>query len=345
MIGQPRISASSELAEIVYSKPLTPTEVSILKTRAQNYQASEGSDWDEKLFRPYAHYFGFQTALKVKSVCQEMWDHGYFESLNGRPLKILDIGAGTLGATLGVCDFLKLQKIKISEIHAMDRDPRPCHWAAKTFKDFLPARVQTHTQIPALESLDNTLIVAVDVFNESQSSPIQASLRDLISKLTPTTLLILIEPASKAINQKFLQWRDEMIQENTHKSSHLLLPCTHFLACPALPAREWCHEERDFLAPQAFWSLVQRLEFRRGSLVFSLMVWGGQNSKFKSTDARVVSRNLKSKGRCEKWLCANGKRWKAGMVKRKKSPENESFFEGLRGNVVDCLSTGLGHDV
>ena len=157
-----------------------------------------------------------------------------------------------------------------------------------------------------------------------------------IERATPNTIILLLEPASRLVNQKFLALRDLLCQKIS-----ILLPCTHAKACPALIDDEWCHEEHPYKAPSAYWNLVREMGFRRNLLQFSMLALGKQASQFKREDARMVSRTLKSKGRCEKWLCADGKRWKESQLNRNQNEKNEAFFEAARGDIIDCLSTGI----
>jgi len=330
-----KIQLSDKIEKHFFRSVLKRREIEALRKRCESYQLESAPDWSPGLFLSYSQYFGFLSALKVRSVFFELEHRGYLDSWKNRKIQMIDFGAGTMGASLGAFDFLKTSGFQVDSLLAIDRDQKPVEWAAQEFEDFLPpTRV---TQSPPSSLSSGSIFIAVDVLNELQSWNV---IENLVLNLPAQSLLILIEPASKSHNQKLLQWRDHVLPRMPSDVS-LLLPCTHSLSCPALKDREWCHEERDYKAPSVYWNLVHEMGFRRSRLAFSLMVFGSQSSVFKSTDARVVSQILRPKGRCEKWLCANGTRWKMSLLERHRSEENEFVYEARRGDVLDCLSTGI----
>lgn len=335
------MQGSEALEGLVFKDRLGKTEVAALRQRAFEYQQLHQNEWNSKIFKAYSQYFGFLTALKVRSVLEEMLQENLLSSYP-EGLDLWDIGAGALGATLGATDFFKERVTKIHQVHAIDLDTKPTQWAAREFTEFLPPiSITQHWNIERSERPQ--LYILCDVLNETsmdQGEELVGHIARLLSSLRPSDRLIIIEPATKVINQRLLAYRDTLLSEPSRKY-RLLLPCTHEKPCPAREQREWCHEEREFRAPQAFWTLVQHLGFERRSLVFSQLVFGGEEAKFKPLDARVVSRNLKSKGKVEKWLCADGKRWKARLLKRHKNEETAETYEAPRGTILDCHSTGL----
>ncbi|MDB5037487.1 MAG: Ribosomal small subunit Rsm22 [Bacteriovoracaceae bacterium] len=337
-----KISLSEELEQLLFAPVLKKREIEALQERCESYQIGAPRQWSGDVFRAYAQYFGALSALKMKSVLQELDQYGYLNIWDGAPKNIYDFGAGTLGATLGAVDFFKEKGAPIPNAFAFDDDPKPIDWARREFESFLPKSIQAKK----LNSFENSLIIASDVFNEmglmSEREQIDSEghwfkeIDGWIEKATPTTLIILIEPASKQINRNFLTLRNII-----SKKIPILLPCTHQKACPALLTNDWCHEERDYKVPSSYWNLVRQMGFRKGLLQFSMLCLGRQTSRFQQEDGRMVSRPIKSKGRCEKWLCADGKRWKSSLLNRNKSEVNEDFFEAARGDIVHCSANGI----
>lgn len=344
--GQEKVRMSAELENLVFENPLKKRELECLRQRCESYQMGDPKEWTGDIFRAYSRYFGFLSSLKVRAVLKELDSYGYLEALKAQPIQWIDFGAGTLGASLGAVDYFKEHQIKIEKAISVDQDLKPMQWAQKEFQNFLNLDIGMRTSLPDQNIYQNTIFVAVDVFNEmgllaeknalDEKAPFISMLKSILQKMDEKSILILIEPASKWINQNFLRLRNILIKE-----SHLLLPCTHQLACPALEQREWCHEDRDYLAPSQFWNLVHELGFQRSTLSFSMLCFSKQQNIFQKTQARMVSRRIKSKGRCDKWLCSNGKRWKASILERHESPENAAFFEAQRGDIIDCVSTGI----
>lgn len=339
------IHLSEKMEQKFFEKRLTVREIDLLKKRCETYQAREKPEWSKGLLRAYSQYFGFLSALKVKSALKEAWERGYLKTFENQSISLIDFGAGSLGGSLGAIDLLEEIKDapRVQSCIAIDQDLTPCDWAQKEFSEEIPASVQLSKNFPKNLSMEKSIFIAVDVLNEldpQRDQEVIKKIETLLDQATETTLFIFIEPAGKEINRSMLQWRDRLLAKPDRRYE-LLLPCTHTKACPALPKKEWCHEDRDYKAPSVYWNLVKEMGFRRHTLSYSMLVFGNQKSAFQTHHARVVSRQLHSKGRCDKWLCADGKLWKASLMTRNQNQQNESYFNSRRGHVLDCNSTGL----
>lgn len=338
-----KVKLSKALEDHIFSGTLKKRELEALYRRCTSYQTENPEEWSGDLFRPYSKYFGFLSALKAKACMNELDQYGYLDDLSRKSVHLVDFGAGTLGGTLGIYDFFREKKWKIENARAVDQNLKPMRWALEYFDDFLDPAPTVTTEIGLPPRDSTSIFLAIDVLNEFSAfqegqtdSPDFQFIRDWLDQMPPKSIFIWIEPANKKTNQRFLAFRDAF---KTH--ADILLPCTHSLICPALAQKEWCHEDRDYLAPSIYWNLVKELGFRRGVLSYSFLALGKMSTRFQPTDARIVSRDLRNKGRCDKWLCANGKRWKAGLLNRHQNDTNASFFEGLRGDIIDCSSTGI----
>ena len=330
-----KISVSSALSDLVFDRESTKTEIEALHRRCEGYQKDDFAGWDETVLFPYSQYFGFLASMKMRAVLEEAYRWGYLSD----SYKLIDIGAGTLGASLGAMDFCREKGIAIHSLRANDKDLVPTRWAAKRFASLLP---ETHLSesFPKTEKHENYLVILSDILSENhlqchswdslQNSRFGRDLVRLLRSLSEKSLLIIVEPAHKKANQSLMKFRDLVSKEST-----ILLPCPHQEKCPALQQDEWCHEERHFEAPFAFTQLVHKLGFERRYLQFSQLVVGPQNSAFSAEQARVVSRQLKSKGRCDKWLCRNGERFKVSQMLRRINDTNKAYFESERGDVLD----------
>lgn len=327
-----KISLSSELESAVFRKPLRAREIEALQARCESYQSEAPRPWSTDVFAPYSQYFGILSSLKARTVLDELNRFGYLDEFDSKPIRVFDFGAGTLGASLGAVDYFRSAGKTVERVYAFDQNRAPVDWASHEFKNFFGA---TKMSFGKPDTLDHTIVFAVDVLNEMGMAG-SAQVFEWIKNATPSTIIILLEPASKFINQRFLKFRDSLID-----SISILLPCTHVLKCPALQQEEWCHEDHPYKAPSAYWNLVKKMGFRKSLLQYSLLCLSQQKSKFTVDHARMVSRPLKSKGRCEKWLCGNGKRWKQSLMNRHRNEINAPFFEASRGDVLDCRSTGL----
>lgn len=334
-----KISLSPELEKRFFEEKLSKREILELKEISEAYQKFKNPEWSSLRYRPYSQYFGFINALKTRKVLEELWQYSYLNSSLGS-IDFLDFGAGTLGATLGAVDFFKEKKIKIEKLYSLDQDQSVMKWSMQYFKDFLPASIEflSHLkdQAPRITVMANVWneILFRSSDDEFHSNPIWQQLEQQMKTASEESLWIFIEPSSREINHKFLKLRDYLSQ-----NLNILLPCTHQQACPALAANEWCHEERAFKAPNQFWELVRSLGYRQKNLLYSFLVVGKSTSQFRPSDARILSKDLGGKGRCEKWLCADGKRWKESRLSRFKNEQNASFYEGLKGDIIESAST------
>lgn len=329
-----KVRLSEALEGQFFQKKLSKAELSHLKKHCEAYHQALNPSWKPSTFRPYSSYLGFLTALKAKSVLAELKSFGY---LSDRQKAIIDYGGGTLGASLGAIDCLPSQ---FETVLAVDREPSSCAWAFEEFSEFLPQRRSIRKSFPKKAY---GVVLMANVWAEvglrhekpfDERSDWVKRLLSWIKLADEDTIFVFIEPASYVINQNLLKLRDILKRE-----SHVLLPCTHELACPALKQDEWCHEDRAYAAPNEFWQIVKSLGFRKQGLNFSLLCLGKQANRFRSSEARVVSGDLSSKGKCQKWLCSKGQRWKEEKLLRQETNQNKSFFDAQRGDVIDCNST------
>lgn len=320
---------SPALEALVFEKTLRKREIEALRTRCESYQAGAPPHWKNDVFEPYAQYFGLLSALKVSAALSELDAFGYLDIFDQGVDSLIDFGAGTLGASLGAFDFFSQKKVAIRNWSAIDRDKTPLQWAQERYQDFFKQKANLGFDLSQVAAQERSLVIAVDVLNEMGVYENPDRLDFLVGRLKESSLLILIEPANKTINQNFLKLRDHWKDR-----AQILLPCTHAKACPALKQNEWCHEERSYLAPSAYWNLVHELGFERPYLGFSLLVLGNRASAFQSSDARMVSRALKSKGKTERWLCRDGERWKESFLKRFQNEENAWIYEAERGTII-----------
>jgi len=332
-----RILLPDSLEKHFFRKALDQKQVLALRKLCESYQQNSQSHWKPSVIAPYSSYFGFLTALKFYRAMEELDSFGYLKAFQGRDLELVDIGAGTLGASLGASSYLTSKGLQISQISVLERKLEPVHWAHAEFSGFLPPRVRAIRRLPSRWPARPQIVLMGNVWAElwnSRSSRVQDEFLTSLKKATQHQLFVIVEPADKATNQKLLEFRNEIRHE-----TRVLLPCTHQRPCPALTQNEWCHEEYDYRAPARFWELVRGLGFQKSRLTFSYLCFGKQKPAFTASDARVVSQDIGGKGKCQKWLCAEGKRWKASVLEKHRNLQNESFLDAARGAVVDCGST------
>lgn len=332
-----KIGLSQALEENFFKKRLDQKSILNLRKHCLAYQEGEPPAWKPSILEPYSSYFGFLTALKVKAAVNELIHFGYHQVWDS-PVKLIDFGAGTLGASLGAMDALASHGIETEGLLAIDKDPRAALWAFKNFSSQLPEKRSIQKSMKKLKLHRPCLFVFSNVLVEifaKESRSFEQELRDLIRSANEKTIFLFIEPANFDFNQSFLGFRDRVT-----KDAQILLPCTHQAACPALQQKEWCHEERAYKATGLFWNLVADLGFRKANLNFSFLALGQQKSIFAQNDARVVSQALETKGISTRWLCSDGKRWKQNKLHKEKNENNQAFYDSLRGDVLKIEDDG-----
>lgn len=326
-ILQDRIALSPKLSEHFAATRLTQSQKNQLKAFCEAYQDGEGSAWAYKNYYAYSLYFGLQTALKAKQVMTQLERWNYLKVLEAKPISIIDVGAGSLGASIGITDFFRDRAIEVQQVLAMDRDLRAGKWAAEYFQAYLPRKVILKRKVDSDLRPRNSIFVMANVWAEIGIDHKNIDrFKRWMDQANDKSIFVIIEPASKKLNQELLRMRDELVKDYS-----LLLPCPHSKACPALIQKEWCHEEWPYEAPSRYWELVESLGFNKSQLGFSLLVFGKQKSAFTAKHARVVSRPLKTKGLSSKWLCQDGKRWKEQKLLRDQNEANQDFYEARRG--------------
>jgi len=332
---------SKSLETAFFKDKLVPSQIESLKRHCQTYQDGDLPKWKSKNYHPYSSYLGFVTALKAKACLAELNAWGYLKAFESEPVAIIDIGAGTLGATLGAADFLKESGMKLQQILAVDQDINALKWALEHFDSEISAKISLRRTFPEALKPKNAIVLFANVLTElglkEESFKIEKPGKALklfeqwMEAADDKSIFVFIEPGTKQTNLNFLKLRDHLSQKY-----NVLLPCTHRQACPALRLKEWCHEERSYKAPNAYWDLVKALNFRKKTLSFSMLCVGKQESKMKPHLGRVVSRSLPSKGRSTKWICSEGERWKESKLLRNQDEQNSEFFEAVRGSIIDC---------
>jgi len=332
---------SSELEGAFNHRKLKPAEADKLRAIAENYQQRQKVRWSTNEIQLYHYYFGFLTSLKAKAVAEELAQFSYLSA--GANYEIVDVGAGTLGGSLGILDAAPELGFSVDRILAIDPQEEALRWAKETHPESFQnkrKRIQVQSMVyPPHEMEDRHRIVLfanvlTEVFDldptSSKVHPLVAWAEKAFAQTSGKTLFVFIEPADFDFNQVFLKWRDRW-----SKQIRVLLPCPHQKACPALQQNEWCHEEREYEAPSSFWNMIRDLGYRKRNLSFSYLVLGKRPPLATAQNARVVSSDVSGKGLCERWLCADGKRWKQSQLLRNKTDANAAFFDSSRGDMIN----------
>jgi SAM-dependent methyltransferase len=118
-------------------------------------------------------------------------------------------------------------------------------------------------------------------------------LERLCSKLSPGGRILVMEPASHAVNRELLQLRDLLLTRGFVVDA----PCFFRGPCPALAADAACHAERPWLAPPLVRQLAQAARIDKSSLAFGWLLLRPPGSVATAPDRRlrVVSEKMVNK--------------------------------------------------
>ncbi len=244
----------------------------------------------------------------------------------GRPLRVLDIGAGLGATTWGVARALEaagqrgdLDAVWVdSDAAAMAlgtelgeaRGPTPVRIRVRTIASETPRGGPPFDLVllgQVLSELDRGLAPDARVAKHAER------LRVLLeSRVAPNGSLVVIEPALRERTRHLHAVRDLVlaaaagVEAGKREAVTVFAPCLHAGACPALAAvGDWCHEDLPVDLPPWLAPLARAAGLRWQGLTFSYLVLrkDGATLAERGFPYRVISGPLVTKGKRELFLC------------------------------------------
>ncbi|MBL9077304.1 MAG: hypothetical protein JNL08_07370 [Planctomycetes bacterium] len=187
-----------------------------------------GDYWrDDGDLAAYDAVLGARIGWKWDAVLAECRDRG-LPRADG--LRVLDHGCGS-----GIAARRFVRAFGAGSVSCHDRSPRAAAFAARALQAEF-AGVPAHA-VDRVDGLQPDVLLVSHVLGELDADA-EASLRALIAR---SRCAILVEPGSRAVSRRLSALRDALVGE-----FHVVAPCPHRAACPALAdAADWCH----FFAP------------------------------------------------------------------------------------------------
>ena len=352
-LGLERAPTAAELApEVIALSDLYTTERDAMARRRDGPNAPCH-------LRAKVGFFLCSDAPKVYLVLRELEQRGALPSgAGGRPLRVLDLGAGAGSTIVGLLLSLDAASVPGLTIQGVDADQRALSiWRTAAEHAAALAGLKIHlTERPwhledGLEALaprryDWILLQSVlnELFPETTESAQRiARCAEWLAPALAAELTIVIEPALREPTRILHQVRDLLLAAG---GTEVLAPCLHQRACPMLARRrDWCHERRLFaVTPNV--AAVQALTRRRDQrLNFSFVVLRqlrpAPGHQLPPTAGRLVSDALHSKGKTERILCANdGALHRLRLLKRDQTPANRLLISAPRGDLIQISSLG-----
>ena len=269
-------------------------------------------------------------------------------------LKIFDAGVGYGAQSLGLLSYLfQADHQRRIQLDVVDRDTD----ALEALDDILGAcqRMQIFGDVAlnsrrmnlnqSFQSRDRyDIIIMGSTLCELRPDAQFQLLANLLSALTDSGILCVIEPALKATSRNLHQLRNRMLAE---QQCRILAPCTHQENCPCLEnEKDWCHESRQTLLPPRARQLSITTGLRTQDVKWSYMtLTRARNSAEQDADVwRIVSDLMKPKGKQEIFVCGKPGRLRSILQKRDKSSANTPFKKLQRGQRIRFTHTQIHDD-
>ncbi len=308
---------------------------------------------------------------KGAGAVRELVALGKLAFTEGRPLRVLDLGAGLGATTWGVARALDAAGQR-GEIDATWVDADAAALAlgqelAKARGDAGGVRVRVRTIVgrePPRGGPPFDLVLLGQVLSEldpglgPDARVVQhaAWLRNLLSyRLYPSASLVVIEPALRDRSRHLHAVRDRLLADvaAAREDANVFAPCLHAGACPALAAPgDWCHEDLPVDLPAWLAPIARAAGLRWQGLTFSYLVLrkDGATLASRGFPLRVISGPIVSKGKRELFLCglregagaeagASAGRVRVQRIDRHATAENAAWDALGRGDLVRFTPT------
>lgn len=338
-VGQPQVAVASAasrslvqlgpLPELVAEHVARTTRRSLLEHARGVAQLSERFTSDREGLPPgylnapparaaYTLYFSVTGAATVQTALDlaQAWPQP-------KPvLRVLDIGAGPLSASLGVAARLdaavQLQVTAIDGVRAalddgaaLLRALRPRAAIALHAGNLREGKFLHHAAAG-----EHDLIILANVLNEwdvggGKRQPAAELVERVLGRhLAPGGTVLLVEPATRAGSHALIEVREHLLAT---MGLRLLGPCLGDGACPlAGSRRDWCFSEQPWQRPPHIAALDKAIGHERGTLKFSYLALTADDQPAPAAPAdrfRVIGGPMREGTTYRRYLCGvDGKR-------------------------------------
>ena len=289
-------------------------------------------------------FFFARDVPKASAAVRELVLTGALRLPEGRPLRLLDLGAGLGAAAWGVARaFSGDGRI---EATLVDRDAKALELAKAIVRLRGGLGVETVVSDVSKFSGGNfDLVISENVLTELGGTIEQDAdrLQRWLSFVCEDGSLVIIEPALRTRTRHLHAVRDLCASRGVG----IFAPCLHSRPCPAL-AREgdWCHEDLPIDLPKWLVPVARAAGLRWEGLTFSYLVLRRDartlDSSVPAGALRAISKLIITKGKREVSLCGSTVTLDARRLDRDATAKNEPFDDIARGDLVtlEPLPTG-----
>jgi len=299
-----------------------------------------------------ALFFTICDAMKIAIPLHELARQGALP--RGRPLRVVDLGAGCGAMTLGMIATLRELADRTSAlaegiaplvVTAIDRDTAALGIARKAIGQLarvmdVPVQLTDRNEDVARAAIPPCdLVVAGTVMNELSPEARIAVIERALAAIGDDGAVIVVEPALRDTARALHELRDHVVAS---QRGHVFAPCTRRgTPCTALvDPDDWCHEDRPLELPPRTAELARRTHLRDSGMKLSYLVLRKQPAPLvDDLEAwRLVSAPMPAKGKLEVIGCGERGRVTLRLLKRHRSSTNRSFERADRGDVVSISS-------
>lgn len=261
---------------------------------------------------------------------------------SGASWRVLDLGAGlgtTTFAMLAAAEALGVgpEELRVDAVDASEEALRGMSALARRAP--VKARVALRTlpgeAAAGLERAEGPwdLVVMGLFLNELPFADRHALLEALAPRLAEGGAVLILEPALRESTRELHRLRDGL------EGWTVAAPCIRTGPCPMLEGeRDWCHEEEKVTLPPALVAVAKEAGLRGDRLRYSYLTLrrDGRRLADRAGDDgwRVVSQQLKTKGKLELFGCGHAGRVRFMRLDRHASEANEAFGDARRGQVI-----------
>jgi len=185
-------------------------------------------------------------------------------------LRLLDFGSGPGTAALAFLAGLEC----CLDVHCVETSPAMRSVAQRLLESWRGAssvsRLSVSSAMPARDAGEFDIIIAANSVAELGEDQSRSTLEELVARLSPNGILILLEPGQQAHTRRLMQLRDWLVASLTP-----IYPCTTAEACPMLAASadDWCHTSLTWRQPPLSRQLDKLLGFNKHRIKFSAFIF------------------------------------------------------------------------
>lgn len=234
----------------------------------------------------------------------------------GRPLRVLDLGAGPLSASLGVAALMGDRPMEVVAVDHSSRAMADGVRLLQTLRPDVPVttlRLDLRARSTVLKLEQGfDLVLAANVLNELRPEsrraggvdPVHHMVAALLKRcLAPGGSLLHWEPGTRAAAGRLAMLRDHLF---AHQLATILGPCAGVAVCPlGHPANDgWCHAEQPWQRPPSLVALDEAIGHRRASLKFSWLALASPAVAAPTRPGwRIIGGPMRDRGILRRYLC------------------------------------------